>query len=342
MEHSITWDPPRLSQSLARSPTSSWRNLEQGYYTHVLAIYTSLLAVPAIMFSVLDSARANGSTRPRTSADRACDQCKSRKVRCDMTKPCRVCSSKGFTCTYDQARKKRGPTGKRIAEIRRLQSTDERDGMQYLQSPSVANESTMSHVAEEPDPFSLQLTTSVSSNGTMGPYPTQSSGHAPYWTSGPEAQPGASQYSPAYPDMMTSPQQVPTSATVFSEASGDLDTEGMVGSPNQSEFMLPSLPVESPPNSTFDAFGAIPQQDLPSLLGTVDIWPQNINEATLLPWIDVYFKRLQPTIPILNRTNMYRGMLLRKHHVDSQYGAMLLGLCAFASTYSLEHDNHEK
>lgn len=64
-------------------------------------------SIPFTMFSILDTA-AETVGRPKTSADRAFDQCKSRKVKCDMTQPCIVCSSKGFECTYDKARKKRG------------------------------------------------------------------------------------------------------------------------------------------------------------------------------------------------------------------------------------------
>lgn len=78
-------------------------------------------SISTTMFSIMDTA-AETVGRPKTFADRACDQCKSRKVKCDMTRPCIVCSSKGFDCTYDKARKKRGPVGKRIEEIRRAQS----------------------------------------------------------------------------------------------------------------------------------------------------------------------------------------------------------------------------
>jgi hypothetical protein len=68
------------------------------------------------MFSVLDTA-VETVKRPKTAADRACDQCKLQKIRCDMKRPCLVCSNKGFNCTYERARRKRGPVGKRIKEI---------------------------------------------------------------------------------------------------------------------------------------------------------------------------------------------------------------------------------
>lgn len=103
-----------------------------------------------------------------------------------------------------------------------------------------------------------------------------------------------------------------------------------LGDTSPGDFIFPSLPVESPSSSIYNAFGAIPQQDLPPIERATDVWPASVSEQTLLPWIDVYYKRLHPTIPILNRANMYCDMLLRKHRVDPQYGAMLLGLCAFA------------
>ncbi|KAK3067491.1 hypothetical protein LTS18_001101, partial [Coniosporium uncinatum] len=107
--------------------------------------------------------------------------------------------------------------------------------------------------------------------------------------------------------------------------------------PDPSEFLFPSLPLDSPP-SDLDAFVGLPQQMM--VQGVVqelpDIWPPFINEATLLPWIDVYFKRLHPTVPILSRSTLYHEMLMRKHRVDKQYGAMLLSLCAFAMTQPVQ------
>lgn len=95
-------------------------------------------------------------------------------------------------------------------------------------------------------------------------------------------------------------------------------------------YIFPSLPAE-PPSGATDRFGAILEQEL-APLAAADVWPPKVNETTLLPWIDVYFKRLHPTVPILSRTSLYADMLLRKHRTDPQYGSMLLGLAAFAMT----------
>ncbi|KXS93957.1 hypothetical protein AC579_7564 [Pseudocercospora musae] len=102
-----------------------------------------------------------------------------------------------------------------------------------------------------------------------------------------------------------------------------------ITSPNS--YIFPSLPAESPSGMT-DPFGAILEQELAPLAAAADAWPARVNETTLLPWIDVYFKRLHPTVPILSRTSLYSDMLLRKHRIDPQYGSMLLGLAAFAMT----------
>ena len=292
------------------------------------------------MFSVLDTA-VPMANRPRSGTDRACDQCKARKVRCDMTRPCVVCSKKGFVCTYENPRKRRGPTGKRIAEIRRLQSNpgedrSPEDEMSYSGTPNAENEPPMEVQAPYSGGLDLQLMNTTSSNGTIDSYPLQYQSQQPYWPSRTPTQSGDIPFSSTYSDILRSPQQMPASATGFSENSAGLDNDVLVASPSQSEFLFPSLPIDSPSDSSLDIFGAIPHQDLPTLGATTDIWPSKINEETLLPWIDVYFKRLHPTIPILNRTNMYREMLTRKHHVDSQYGAMLLALSAFAMTQPVQ------
>ena len=244
---------------------------------------------------------------------------------------------KCFNCTYDKARKKRGPIGKRIAEIRRHQnkSVDGSNKSHSVQSPCGIGGPTEVSSPTDPCALALQQTSTLSSNGTAESDVAPASTQLGFW---PSDALGSSQFPPSYPDMATSLQQVPTSNTVFSEISGadsDFTANGLVASPKEGEFIFPSLPIDSPSDS-FDAFGAILQQDLPHVAQTADLWPSSINEDTLLPWIDVYFKRLHPTIPILNRTDLYREMLLRKHRTDFQYGAMLLGLCAFAMTQPVQ------
>ena len=178
----------------------------------------------------------------------------------------------------------------------------------------------------------------MSASITMEAEPVQNTSSPPYWAAAAADQGvDTSVVNTDYEAPMYPLQRAPTSMSVYSDISGR--AEDAIPSTNtvSGDFMFPSLPVESPPD-TWDPFGGISAslQDMPPLTANVDVWPAQVNEETLLPWIDVYFKRLHPTVPVLNRTNMYREMLMRKHHIDTQYGAMLLGLCAFAMTQPVQ------
>lgn len=61
-----------------------------------------------------------------------------------------------------------------------------------------------------------------------------------------------------------------------------------------------------------------------------EFWPECFTEEMILPWIDIFFDRLYPTLPLLDRTVLYRDMICRRHRKDRQYGAMILSLCAFS------------
>ncbi|THX31778.1 hypothetical protein D6C77_01404 [Aureobasidium pullulans] len=114
-------------------------------------------------------------------------------------------------------------------------------------------------------------------------------------------------------------------------------TLNMDGELDATEFMLPSLPIDSPSSDdSFNLFAAIQGHDLSPVVEAVEIWPKSISQEALLPWIDVYFRRLHPTVPVLSRTMIYQEMLLRTHHCDPQFGAMLLALCAFAMTQPVQ------
>lgn len=246
-----------------------------------------------------------------------------------MARPCSVCISKGFECTFDTARKKRGPVGKRIQEIVRSQSKDDitpyasQDGFQQPPQMERARTGSLDSVDGPPN------TTSLTGSYENAPQP-----QLPYWPTNPMPQ-----RNEGYQEELAPLQPIQTNNTTFSDASTIGGANGVpLTSPNFDDFIFPSLPVDSPTND-YEAFGAIPHQsfpDLPTPQIAADVWPARINEETLLPWIDVYFKRLHPTVPILNRTTLYQEMLMRKHHQDKQYGAMLLSLCAFAMSQPIQ------
>lgn len=69
-----------------------------------------------------------------------------------------------------------------------------------------------------------------------------------------------------------------------------------------------------------------------------DMWPAYLQESSLLPWIDVYFSRLHPTVPVLHRSSVYKNILTQEHRRNPNFGALLLALCAFAMTQPVQKD----
>jgi hypothetical protein len=252
-----------------------------------------------------------------------------------MANPCKTCTGRGSKCTFDEARKKRGPVPGRIAKIQKQQSkTMPKESVFDFRDPESSLLSTGTMVMS---PSSLQgestlhrISTISSDSITMAhPYDPHASSSLALWT-----------------------QNQDSTQPSHHEGGGRYDHERVISMPNGStnmertsalpqhmdtpDFLLPSLPIDSPPDDSFNLFATLPEQDLPPIVESVEFWPKSISQEALLPWIDVYFKRLHPTVPVLNRTMVYQDMLLRTHHHDPQFGAMLLGLCAFAMTQPVQ------
>lgn len=68
----------------------------------------------------------------------------------------------------------------------------------------------------------------------------------------------------------------------------------------------------------------------PSLPDPTSIWPLGITDENLIRWIDVYFERLYPTLPILKRSSIFARLLSQEHRTNPDFGAMLLALSAFS------------
>lgn len=234
-----------------------------------------------------------------------------------MKQPCQPCFDRSFDCTFQRTRKKRGPAGKRIQTIRRHQDKVRRSG-----DPSDASQKSSSpgqHIDQIPRtvPYEIaeqQSELNCSDSGSVQDTPSQID-----------------------MDLMTPTQSLPSLAlsTTRSLVQQDSWSAPPVDDWLQNEAWLPSLPIDSP-NSASELFGGMLSQIETGSTDTQAKWPPSINEESLLPWIDVYFKRLHPTIPILDRTTMYQEMLTQKHRKDAQYGAMLLALCAFAMTQPIQ------
>lgn len=128
----------------------------------------------------------------------------------------------------------------------------------------------------------------------------------------------------------------------------DMDTQiPILDFPGNNIYLKPSLPsvVQTTPDpSSLDPY-AVRSQGMPvSGFGTLQqptdykpfAWPASINEANMIPWIDVYFDRLHPTLPLLNRSSLVIRMLSQEHRKNPQFGSMLLSLCAFSLTQPIE------
>lgn len=275
------------------------------------------------MFATLDTAAGVPKGRTKNTADRACDQCKVRKVRCDMGNPCVTCGNRNLSCTYNEERKKRGPVASRISKIQRLQQgnrvSEGGEGILDFRRISV------SPAAEAASP-----TSPPGRQNKNGHSRADSDYLAPHGLLHPEGDSTVSTRSgPATCQPSLSLLLTP------GEDSAQTTACQNIPSPQQTGFLLPSLPVDSPSDS-IDLFASIAQEDLPPIAATADFWPGSISQEAMLPWIDVYFKRLHPTVPVLNRTMIYQEMLLRRHHRDPHFGAMLLALCAFAMTQPVQ------
>jgi hypothetical protein len=252
----------------------------------------------------LDTAAGVPAGRQKSSADRACDQCKLRKVRCDMANPCKTCTGRGTDCTFNLQRRKRGPIPGSMSKIQKRADANRKESILDLNSsaptPLSNGNGTIVSPSSTQDGAALQRVNTISSDAH-----TSHESPITYWT----------------------PNNDPMNHENMSAMSQHLDMP---------DFLLPSLPIDSPPDDSFNLFAMIPEQDLPLIVDTVEFWPQKVSQEALLPWIDVYFKRLHPTVPVLNRSMIYQEMLLRKHHHDPQFGAMLLALASFAMTQPIQ------
>lgn len=265
------------------------------------------------MFTVLDTAAGVPKGRSKSAADRACDQCKARKVRCDMSNPCVRCVSKDLGCTYNEERKRRGPVGRRISKMQKLQHGAD-EGILHSRMTTTSPASDIPSTTILPKQRSTEVMTNSDHSAAHSTWSSTQASTIPLSLGNSSDQASVSSL-PGDRSYTAQPRSIP--------------------SPQQDGYVLPSLPVDSP-SDTFDIFASIAPQDLLPVAGGPKFWPWGISQEAMLPWMDVYFERLHPTVPVLNRTIIYQEMLLRRHHHDPQFGAMLLSLCAFAMTQPVQ------
>lgn len=94
---------------------------------------------------------------------------------------------------------------------------------------------------------------------------------------------------------------------------------GAMQSENSPEIPMPEVALTSPSYQPVHHF-----------------WPSYISETNLIPWIDLWFDRLHTTLPVLNRSSLFIKILRQEHRQNSQFGAMILSLCAFSLTQPID------
>ncbi|KAJ5092273.1 hypothetical protein NUU61_007143 [Penicillium alfredii] len=301
-------------------------------------------------------ASATGAIRSRNKtagaiAKRACDQCKFRKIKCSLSQPCKACQSMGFDCTFFQPQKKRGPTGHRVSQIRQQQtpvvggSSQEnpiakQDGFQYQNPPSSV---------ETGQAVSLPGTSWASTHGEVA-MPVESAGGLP-----PSGTP--TQVAGAWGADTASLGSHSNSGMGWDERNDveywlpdNLDSQvPMFEFSGSNIYLKPSLPsiIQPVPDASASAINMAPQDpqnmafpaagQMQSNGQEIDAaWPSSISEGNMIPWIDVYFDRLHPTLPVLSRSSLFTRMLYQEHRKNPQFGSMLLSLCAFSLTQPIE------
>ncbi|KAH7020686.1 C6 transcription factor [Macrophomina phaseolina] len=231
-------------------------------------------------------------------AKKACDKCRLRKIKCDLTQPCASCTARNFECTYATPHRKRGPAGRRLAEIRQQQGWR---SAEQLQTPT---------------------------STTISPgHPVPKDGHA--LADGDALDHQAASTMSASWDMLGclhGPGQPVTDAWTISE--DEYLMPSSAGQTNQSlnhafDDSMFSLRSRQPAPA-----GSL--QRAPSFQPAASIWPMGITYENLIKWIDVYFERLYPTLPILKRSSIFARLLAQEHRTNPDFGAMLLALSAFS------------
>ncbi|KAL4874787.1 hypothetical protein BJY04DRAFT_174671 [Aspergillus karnatakaensis] len=275
------------------------------------------------------------SSQPGTKcATRACDQCRLRKTRCSLSRPCELCVSNGFECTFLKPQKKRGPPAHRVKQIREQQSqfrvlhatssnTDVATipepacQLSSLDTPEASDLRGDTHITQLSMPNQFGNVNQSNGNGYDGLLSgntTATTWNGPdlnYWL--PDTF-----NSQAYPSFGFEGSNIFVKQTLPPIIDDSINLEPN----NQAPFL--------PPNIDSDM-----QRD--NLLGVQpEFWPPYIHETSLVPWIDVYFDRLHPTLPVLNRSLLFTQILQQEHRRNPQFGAMILSLCAFSLTQPID------
>ncbi|KAJ4391828.1 hypothetical protein N0V93_005448 [Gnomoniopsis smithogilvyi] len=309
--------------------------------------------------------RSPAGSAAQPSVKKACDNCRLRKTRCNLANPCTNCASRGFECTYATPHRKRGPAGRRLNEIREReqQRNKPNDPSGSFSAPSTVPAVSSGHGAtghgvaghgvsvvanpgeippvQQRQPYQQEhqhqqpqqqfvfvrngndltvgpgagkaLNTSASWDGLLDRYDANSSSLVP---GSQRAQSRQSGPAPASPSIVGSEN---TSSSAFNEAMFSLSNISSQDT-HTGDVDLPSGSFIISPTSRRSRGGS----------SSNDVWPSIVTDENLIRWLDIYFERLYPTLPVLKRSTVFARLMDREHRRNPDFGAMLLSLSAFA------------
>ncbi|OKL55954.1 hypothetical protein UA08_08603 [Talaromyces atroroseus] len=263
-----------------------------------------------------------------------------RKTKCGLPQPCAACVALGVKCTFLNPQKKRGPAGHRLSQIRKQQNQTRSLVGDCSSTSSISSGPVPPrHVTENVSDFQLSPMTNAELMTQMEmPQFAQQLGQLD------DMQVGSRTLS----DRRDSPAWAETPDLEYwlpDSFASQTPSFGFSGSNIFVKTALPPIidPQTSQPASNVQSGSSpnippIPEVPLasPSYQQAHNFWPSFISETSLIPWIDVYFDRLHPTLPVFNRSSLFIKIILQEHRNNPQFGAMVLSLCAFSLTQPID------
>ncbi|KAK9477819.1 putative C6 transcription factor [Lipomyces japonicus] len=246
----------------------------------------------------------------------------------------------GFECTFFKPQKKRGPPGTRVLQIREQQVKDTCHDELASEMPPQSNEANNDF---DPSPSASLSNPEIGAQGEISPFEHNHINQFNQGSIGTEyvasmAATTINSGPTAWGDVHDLEYWLPDS----------FDTPApLLGFSGNNIYVKPALPPIVDDQLTGDFVSTQAENSLSGHLPNTsliqddrqlsnDIWPSYINDLSLIPWIDVYFDRLHPTLPVLNKSNIFTRILMREHRRNSQFGALLLSVCAFALTQPID------
>jgi len=236
-------------------------------------------------------------------------------VECCGGEPCTACSKQLLQCLYNEAEERRRTHTSRIARIRQQQS-----GVHRLNHALIGEQGR-----EVPEDVTLHSQSSQSPGDLGRVQSIQQGGYT--WNNAP-SRPGAEAGLQRW--NLSDQQSEPS----IEAASASWSCSNRPSPQDQSNMQNLTGPTPFPTDFSAQEANGLPSfsdGDIirrPQLLEYANSWPAEVDEASLLPWLDSYFKRLSPIVPVLSHIAVYEAMLLGRHRSDRDLGAMILSMCS--------------